>query len=129
MSEQGTPTAIIHLGDTKHIEPGKTYSVEVEQLVPLDDEAVKNIIQTFEQSTGAKAVVVQGAKVARVTEAELAVARVRELHVIDEYGCCKHCSEEMCWGCQEWADCRKCECQCHGKYPCPTIQALDGDNV
>ena len=89
MSEQGTPTAILHLGDTKHIEPGKTYSIEVEQLVPLDDEAVKNIIQTFEQATGAKAVVIHKAKVndsgvvtmpvEELRKLTQAVARVREL--------------------------------------------------
>lgn len=63
MSNQESPTAIIHLGDTKRIEPGKTYSIEIEQLAPLYAEEIKNIIRTFEEATGAKAVVVQGAKV------------------------------------------------------------------
>jgi hypothetical protein len=126
MSEQGTPTAIIHLGDTKHIEPGKTYSIEVEQLVPLDDEAVKNIIQTFEQATGAKVVVIHKAKVnnsgvvtmpvEELRKLTQAVARVREIHrpldgdalgILDPEEICKECSND---------------------YPCPTIKALDGDS-
>ena len=56
-----------------------------------------------------------------------AIQRVRELHKVKDDGCCSHCSEDTCWGCQEWADCRNCNCPCHGKYPCPTIKALDGE--
>lgn len=63
MSNQELPTAIIHLGETRHIEPGKTYSIEIEHLGPLHAEEIKNIIRTFEEATGAKAVLVQGAKV------------------------------------------------------------------
>jgi hypothetical protein len=128
MSEQGTPAAIIHLGDTKHIEPGKTYSIEVEQLVPLDSEAVKNIIQTFEQATGAKAVVIHKAKVnnsgvvtmpvEELRKLTQAVARVRELHF---YGCTDF---ECCKPTDDNATCA----ECHHPYPCPTIKALDGDD-
>jgi len=57
----------------------------------------------------------------------LQLQAVRELHNVDEYGCCAHCSEDMCWGCQEWMNCVECDCPCHGKYPCPTIKALDGE--
>jgi len=131
MSEQGTPTAILHLGDIKHIEPGKTYSIEVEQLVPLDSEAVKNIIQTFEQATGAKAVVIHKAKVnnsgvvtmpvEELRKLTQAVARVRELHKPDKHGACEGCKNRC--GCYEgdmdhlntWET-------------CPTIKALDGDS-
>jgi hypothetical protein len=124
MSEQGKPTAIIHLGDIKHIEPGKTYSVEVEQLAPLYANEIENIIQTFEQATGAKAVVVQGAKVARATEAELAVARVRELHkqVTQDNAACGDI--DCCGEYEESEECADCQCE----YPCPTIKALDGDD-
>lgn len=133
MSEQGTPTAIIHLGETKHIEPGKTYSIEVEQLVPLDGEAVKNIIQTFEQATGAKAVVVHKAKVnnsgvvtmpvEKLRKLTQAVARVRELHKPIKLYESLHCE-----GCESVAF----DCSFDGVYPpilypCPTIQALDGE--
>ena len=126
MSEQGTPTAIIHLGETKHIEPGKTYSIEVEQLVPLDGEAVKNIIQTFEQATGAKAVVIHKAKVnnsgvvtmpiEELRKLTQAVARVRELHKPYDAG-------------SYGISCFECEVgDVPVPYPCPTIEALDGDS-
>jgi hypothetical protein len=56
-----------------------------------------------------------------------AIERVRALHKVKDDGCCSHCSENTCWGCQEWADCLNCNCPCHGKYPCRTIKALDGE--
>jgi hypothetical protein len=137
MSEQGTPTAIIHLGDTKHIEPGKTYSIEVEQLVPLDGEAVKNIIQTFEQATGAKAVVIHKSKVnnsgvvtmpvEELRKLTQAVARVRELHrpmiEVNENGF----ENIVCAGC--WDEDTSTGQEFHHSHPCPTIKALDGTYI
>ena len=56
-----------------------------------------------------------------------AIERVRELHKLNKYNECERCSENTCWGCQEWSDCLNCECPCHGTWPCDTIKALDGE--
>ena len=133
MSEQKSPTAIIHLGDTKHIEPGKTYSIEVERLAPLYANEIENIIRTFEEATGAKAVVVQGATVKdsgvvtmpveelrRLTDT---IQRVRELHepVKETNAACD--DPDCCGEYEEWEMCADCQCD----YPCPTIKAVDGE--
>lgn len=57
---------------------------------------------------------------------ELAVQRVRDLHKINEYGNCIECSKDECWGCGEYGSHEDCPCQ--GKYPCPTIKALEGNH-
>lgn len=151
MSNQESPTAIIHLGDTKHIEPGKTYSIEIEQLAPIYANEIENIIRTFEEATGAKAVVVQGAKVKdlgvvtmpveelrKLTEA---IHRVRELHkpraekVYQTKTTCypdgtrTEIEEDVtvCDWCQYLVDFQRDYSYGVAPYPCPTIKALDGE--
>ena len=53
-----------------------------------------------------------------------ALRAVVELHKPDEDGVCKQCNGE-CWGCGEWGCRFKCDCDCHPKYPCPTIQIIE----
>lgn len=55
-----------------------------------------------------------------LAEALLAVVK---LHKPIE-GYCEACFD-TCWTCSEWGCKDNCECICHPKYPCPTIQAIE----
>jgi hypothetical protein len=53
---------------------------------------------------------------AQLNEALEAIQRVRELHtlIVEQAQCCKDCEYRYCSDCDQ-------------DYPCPTIQALDGE--
>jgi hypothetical protein len=93
------------------IEKDKTYVIEIDHIV--SEKHVRSVIKTFKESTGSNAIVLHGARLARVaSEAEQAIENVRELHKAydhDGFTISKRCLE------------------CDNDYPCATIKALDGD--
>jgi hypothetical protein len=106
------------------IEKDKTYVIEIDHIV--SEKHVRSVIKTFKESTGSNAIVLHGARLARVaSEAEEAIERVRELHKpieeVNENGfvniVCNGCFDEEPSTGQEF----------HHDYPCPTIKALDGE--
>ena len=98
------------------IQAGKTYVVELDTRPTI--EQYKTMSETWFRETGSNAIFLYGMKVARVaSEAEEAIARVRELHK-NNNGVCAVCIDDYNFmdSHLEWLE-----------YPCPTIKALDGD--
>lgn len=97
------------------IEKDKTYVIEIDHIV--SEEHVRSVIKTFKESTGSNAIVLHGARIARVaSEAEEAIERVRELHKPIEIGV-DYGDNYGALGCPI----------CNELYPCATIKALDGE--
>lgn len=100
------------------IERDKTYVLEVDH--GISNNQVREIIQTFKESTGSNLIVLSGSRLARVAnEAEETLERVRELHKPTKYSA-KPLPLTGCYECTDIADTVV-------EYPCSTIQALDGD--
>jgi hypothetical protein len=106
------------------IEPNKTYVIEVDNFTTRDQ--MQHMMDLWKEKTGSNCLILQGAKLAKeFTDAEEAVQRVRELHKlrieVNENGF----SNDTCNGCYD-EDSSTGE-QFHHDYPCPTIEALDGE--
>lgn len=100
------------------IEKDKTYVLEVDHVI--SNNQVREIIQTFKESTGSNLIVLSGSRLARVAnEAEETLERVRNLHKPTEDGrSCVECSRIICLGTPNGLG--------GIQYPCLTIAMLDG---
>ena len=53
-----------------------------------------------------------------------ALRAIVELHKSNSFDQCNECTL-LCWSCGEWGCEENCDCSCHPKYPCQTIQAIE----